>query len=167
MRKLLDLKKTLGVFKESDDETRDFVDKASSDGAKNIFHIETEGLETVTNLEKSAQHSFKHHVSSTRKRNKELKKHLEEEEAAMKIKFEEIIGKWKLENTGPTELFDEILDQRQRCSEVLNSKNNIIEILEDEHRATDEAYKNLINEISQVIFLSKKIYVHFSNRAQV
>ena len=150
MQKLLALKKTLGVFKEAEDETKDFVDIASFNGAKNVYDIDNAGLETVTNLEKSAQHSFLQHVTATRKRNKELKKQLEAEEAEMKFKFEEIMEKWKMDTTGPTELFDEIIEQRQRCSEVLNSKNNIIEILEEEHRTADEDYKDLITEISKV-----------------
>lgn len=161
MHKLVSLKKTLGMFKD-EDENKDFVAKASSDGSKHIFDMDGAGLELVTNVQLSAQHEYVDYMTKTRKKNQELKKQLKLEEQMVEKKFEEIMKKWSCQGKGPTNLFEEVLEQRNRCSEVLNSKNNIIEILEDEHRAADEAFKDLINSFSENInVISERMESHF------
>ena len=46
----------------------------------------------------------------------------------------------------PTQLFEEILQQKEMCNEMLRSKNSLIEMLEQENRSVDESYKQLIGE---------------------
>ena len=46
----------------------------------------------------------------------------------------------------PVELFDEILSQKELCSELLRSKNSMIEMLEAENRDADSNYKLLIEQ---------------------
>ena len=153
MQKLLSLKKTIGLFIEQDDGApTEFVEKAVSDGSKQIYAINEAGLEDVTNIEKSVENEFIQTYSETRKRNKKLKQELKQEEEQMKMKFEEIVNKWSLTQTGPIDLFEEIVGQKQRCSEVLNSKNKIILTLEEEQRIADEAYKDLIIDFNKVGF---------------
>ena len=46
----------------------------------------------------------------------------------------------------PTKLFEDILDQKGHCNRLLQSKNNIIEVLEEENRLADESYKQLMED---------------------
>lgn len=46
----------------------------------------------------------------------------------------------------PTQLFEEILQQKEMCNEMLRSKNSLIEMLEQENRSVDESYKQLIGK---------------------
>ena len=46
----------------------------------------------------------------------------------------------------PTQLFQDILAQKEMCNDILKSKNKLIEMLEAENRVVDESYKELIEE---------------------
>lgn len=153
MQKLLSLKKSLGMLRDGEEnELRDFVEAAASKGARHIYQIDTAGEENVSNIQVSAANDFCSHKTANRKKREQLKKELEEEEAAMKVKFEEILGKWSFDHkTGPTNLFEDILAQKELCGELLGSKNNIICLLEDEQRAADESYKELIGKYNKNI----------------
>ena len=153
MQKLLSLKKSVGLFKDGDDdESRNFVETAASRGAKQIYQIDSAGEEIVSNIQVSASDDFSKHKTANSKRKEQLKKELEEEEEAMKIKFEEILGKWSFNHqAGPTSLFEDIMAQKELCGELLSSKNNIINLLEDEQRMADESYKELIGKFNKNI----------------
>jgi hypothetical protein len=45
----------------------------------------------------------------------------------------------------PVQLFEQILVQKEMCNEMLQSKNQLIEMLEAENRVCDENYKELIH----------------------
>jgi hypothetical protein len=45
----------------------------------------------------------------------------------------------------PVQLFEQILVQKEMCNEMLQSKNQLIEMLEAENRVCDENYKDLIH----------------------
>ena len=45
----------------------------------------------------------------------------------------------------PIQLFEQILEQKEMCNEMLQSKNHLIEMLEAENRVCDEKYKELIH----------------------
>ena len=61
----------------------------------------------------------------------------------------------------PTQLFEEILAQKELCNQVLRSKNNLIEMLEVENRVVDEGYKVLIGEYhTNISVLSGRMEYH-------
>ena len=61
----------------------------------------------------------------------------------------------------PTQLFEEILAQKELCNQVLRSKNNLIEMLEGENRVVDEGYKELIGEYhTNISVLSGRMEYH-------
>ena len=152
IQKLLALKKSLGVFSEPDEEeARACVARVAAAGHNNIYHIAAAGAETVSNAQLSAAHGHAAHSVAASRRRAELRRQLEEEEAEMQKKFEEVANKWRFNAAaGPLHLFEEILSQKQLCGEILTSKNCIIDLLEDEQRAADEDYKDLISDFSKV-----------------
>ena len=163
MQKLLSLKKSVGLFMDGEDgETRNHVEDAAERGAEHVYEIDSAGADNVTNVKISASHDFTKHNVSIRKRNVQLKKELEEEEEAMQTKFEEIMSKWKFDHkAGPTDLFEDIIAQKNLCGELLSSKNNIIDLLEDEHCLADEAYRDLIGEFNKNInVMSSRMETH-------
>ena len=166
MQKLLKMQKMMGVFKESEEEEgKDFVKCASDEGQKNIYKIDNSGNEIVSNVTLSSDYIQVEHRNNRDQKTEDLKKMLDDEEEAMQKKFEEIVSTWPTQaeklKGAPTQLFEEILAQKEMCNGLLRSKNNIIEMLESENRYVDEAFKGLVDEYhTNISVLSGRMEYH-------
>lgn len=152
MQKLMRMKKALVGFKEFEDDMKlkEFVKDAFDEGENNISNIEASGQEVVSNIALSSKNIQVKHRQTKNKKAHELKKILEDEDAEMEKMFEGIVSTWPTQSErlkgAPTQLFEEILQQKEMCNKLLQSKNIIIELLEAESRAVDESYKALVED---------------------
>ena len=135
---------------QGDDEEEHFVQEADTRGAKEVHNILQNGNELVSNIIVATENLFCDHRIKMEDKSEEIKNILEDEDLEMNLKFKNIMKSWptKVEKLkgAPVELFDEILAQKEMCSELLRSKNEIIEMLEAENRESDVNYKLLVDQ---------------------
>ena len=148
LTKLMKIQKMMG-FK-GDEEEELFVKSAANQGDLNIHNMDNNGMEVVSNVKLAGEYLEVEHRNKVDKKNETIRKILDEEEAEMQKKFDEIVKTWPTQGEkmkgAPTQLFEDILAQKEMCNDMLRSKNQLIEMLEGENRLVDESYKELIEE---------------------
>ena len=133
LTKLMKIQKIMGFKAEDTDE--DEIVKATSDrGHLNIHNMNNFGDELVSNVKLAGEYLQVEHRNKVEAKNEMIRKILEEEDAEMQRKFEEILKTWpqlgeKMKGS-PTQLFEDILAVKESCNDILRSKNNLIEMLE-------------------------------------
>ena len=114
-------------------------------------HVVDNGLELVGNVRVAADHLQTQHREALESRNKALETLLAQEDAESQAAVEVIAGKWPStdrKRTGgiPSDLFAQILSQKESCNSLLEQKNDLISVLEEEVRNCDDQYKLLVDE---------------------
>ena len=163
LTKLMKIQKMMGFKGEEEDEL--YVESAAEKGDLNIHNMDKNGTELVSNVQLAGEYLQVEHRNQVEKKNEIIKNILDEEEAEMQKKFDEIVKTWPTQGEkmkgAPTQLFEDILAQKEMCNEILRSKNHLIEMLESENRQVDESYKTLIEEYhTNISVLSGRMEFH-------
>ena len=163
LTKLMKIQKMMGFKGEEEEEP--FVESAAEKGDLNIHNMDKNGTELVSNVQLAGEYLQVEHRNHIEKKNEVIKNILDEEEAEMQRKFDEIVKTWPTQGEkmkgAPTQLFEDILNQKEMCNEILRSKNQLIEMLEGENRQVDESYKELIGEYhTNISVLSGRMEFH-------
>ena len=163
LTKLMKIQKMMGFKGEEEEEP--FVESAAEKGDLNIHNMDKNGTELVSNVQLAGEYLQVEHRNHIEKKNEVIKNILDEEEAEMQRKFDEIVKTWPTQGEkmkgAPTQLFEDILNQKEMCNEILRSKNELIEMLEGENRQVDESYKELIGEYhTNISVLSGRMEFH-------
>ena len=165
LTKLMKIQKLMG-FKGDDDGDGDEIVQSTADrGHLNIHNMNNYGDELVTNVKLAGEFLQVEHRNKVEQKNEKIRLILEEEDADMQRKFEEILKTWPLLGEkmkgAPTKLFEDILAVKEACNNILKSKNQLIEMLEAENRMVDESYKELIEEYhTNISVLSGRMEYH-------
>ena len=134
LTKLMKIQKMMGFKGEEEEEQ--FVESAAETGDLNIHNMDNNGMELVSNVHLAGEYLQVEHRNQVEKKNGIIKNILDEEEAEMQKKFDEIVKTWPTQGEkmkgAPTQLFEDILAQKEMCNDILRSKNQLIEMLEGE-----------------------------------
>ncbi|NXW94535.1 DRC1 protein, partial [Alopecoenas beccarii] len=125
------------------------------DTSQRLAKLLFEGTQMVTNIQVAAD------LRETQRRAEEAElklqrlERLEKEAKSGTAKFEEITSKWALatERTIPQELWQLLDQQQQRCTRLLEQKNQLIGDLQQELKNKDEQYVQAIKKQSDDINL--------------
>ena len=163
LSKLLKIQKMM-VFKGEEDDAV-LVELAANIGDINIHNDDHNGIESISNILLSRKFLHVERRNKVKVKNEAIKKILDEEDAEMQRRFEQLAKSWPEEGEkvkgSPTQLFNDILVQKEVCNEMLMSKNQLIEMIEDENRQVDESYKELIEEYNtNISLLSGRMEFH-------
>ena len=132
LTKMMKIQKMMGFKGEEEEEL--FVKASAKKGKLNTHNIDNNGKELVSNVQLAGKFLQGEHRKSVENKEEEIKKVLDEEEVEMQQMFDNIVK--TLPEQGekikgdPTQLFEEILVQKELCNEILKSKNKLIEMLE-------------------------------------
>ena len=132
LTKLMKIQKLMG-FKGDDDGDGDEIVQSTADrGHLNIHNMNNYGDELVTNVKLAGEFLQVEHRNKVEQKNEKIRLILEEEDADMQRKFEEILKTWPLLGEkmkgAPTKLFEDILAVKEACNNILKSKNQLIEL---------------------------------------
>lgn len=120
LTKLMKIQKMMG-FKVEDDEEL-FVAVATARGDTSIHGMTSSGQELVSNVRLAGEFLQVEHRNAREAKNATIKAVLEKEEADMEEKFGEIGRTWPNQGDrlrgAPTQLFEEILAQKELCNQV-------------------------------------------------
>ena len=165
LTKLMKIQKLMGFQGPLDGEDVEIVNETAERGHLNIHNMKNFGHELVTNVKLAGEFLQVEHRNAVEKKNHKIEQILENEDQEMQRRFEEILKTWPLLGDkmkgSPTQLFEDILAVKESCNEILRSKNQLIEMLENENRLVDESYKELIEEYhTNISVLSGRMEYH-------
>ena len=148
LTKMMKIQRMMGFKGEEEEEL--FVKVTAKKGKLNTHNIDNNGKDLVSNVQLAGKFLQGEHRTNVEKKDEEIKKILDAEEIEMQQKFDNIVKTWPAHGEkikgDPTQLFEDILAQKELCNQILKSKNNLIKMLEDENRTVDKSYKELIEE---------------------
>lgn len=170
LTRLMKIQKMMG-FKVDEEETA-YVKDAADTGSLNIHTMNNSGQELVSNVRLAGEFLQVEHRNLRDQKDQTIKDVLDNEERDMEVNFTAITKTWPSQGDklrgAPTQLFEEILTQKEMCNQMLRSKNNLIEMLEGENRLVDESYKELIEEYhTNISVLSGRMEYHVHSFSQL
>ncbi|KAI5744280.1 hypothetical protein M8J76_000824 [Diaphorina citri] len=128
--------------------------------AQELYKLEVESEEMITNVRianEAKEVMRRKQDQEDRKRRLEI---LEEESKQAQEQFQEISSRWSQisKMNDPLNIHNECEAQRQRCTELLKQKNNMIKVLKEDLEKCDEKYReDMENQNEDVNLLISRI----------
>lgn len=156
---------------EDKEEEKSLIQKQIQKSTELLEKLLLEGDELVTNVRvaNDAREADRREEEGML-REKVIEK-LEEEATSAKMMFDEIADKWSavLKYNDPLHINDEMINQREKCEELIRQKDGIIAMLRDELKQAENKFSNdqvkqnedistLANRIEKQVILMRRAY---------